>query len=253
MSARFADRGVFVTGAASGMGRATARRFAAEGARVFAVDVNGDGIAETMALVRKDGGTADGPVCDVSSADSVNTAVERAVKTLGHLDVLVNAAGVGGFARFEEISEADFQRTMGVNVGGAFHTMKAAIPHLLGRPGANVVNVASTSAMRGTAYAAAYSASKGALVNLTRSVALEFASRGLRANCISPGAVRTPFGRFFMLREDFEQNLIDYSRPPKLGSVAEPEEIAMAIAFLASDEAKVINGAVLLADMGTLA
>jgi NAD(P)-dependent dehydrogenase (short-subunit alcohol dehydrogenase family) len=192
-------------------------------------------------------------VCDVAQGESVRTAVARAVEQLGRLDVLVNAAGVGGFARFEEISEAEYQRTMGINVGGAFHTMQAAMPHLLGRPGANVVNVASTSAMRGTAYAAVYSASKGALVNLTRSVALEFASRGLRANCISPGAVRTPFGRFFLRREDFEQNLIDYSRPPVVGAVAEPDDIAGPILFLASDDAKTINGAVLLADMGTLA
>ena len=253
MVARFTNRIVFVTGAASGMGRATAQRFAAEGARVFVVDVNEAGLSETVDLVRKAGAAAEGMACDVASGGAVRAAIGRCVERLGALDTLVNAAGIGGFKRFEELEDGDFERTMGVNVGGAFHSMRAALPHLCGRPGASIVNVASTSALRGTAYAAVYSASKAALVNLTRSVALEFASRGVRANCVAPGAVRTPFGRHFLRREDFEQNLIDYSRPPVVGAVAEPDEIAATIAFLASDEARVINGAVLLADMGALA
>ena len=253
MDARFIDRVVFVTGGGSGIGRATAQRFAAEGAKVFVVDVNREGIGETLALLRQAGGTAAGDACDVRSAEAVRAAVAETVATFGGLDVLVNAAGIGGFARFEEITAADYARTMGVNVGGAFHTMQAAMTHLLARPGGNIVNIASTAGMRGTAYAAVYSASKAAVVNLTRSVALEFASRGLRANCIAPGGVRTPILRNFMPRGDFEQLLIDYTRPPVPGAFAEPGDIGAAIAFLASDDARVINGAVLLADMGTLA
>ena len=253
MGGRFTDRVVFLTGGGSGIGRATAQRFAAEGAKVFVVDVNRDGIDETLALVRQGDGTAAGTTCDVSSAEAVRAAVAEAVATFAGIDVLVNAAGIGGFKRFEEITAEDYARTMGVNVGGAFHTMQAAIPHLLARPGGCIVNIASTAAMRGTAYAAVYSASKAAVMNLTRSVALEYASRGLRANCIAPGGVRTPILRNFMPKGDFEQLLIDYTRPPVPGMFAEPGDIGAAILFLASVDARVINGAVLLADMGTLA
>jgi len=253
VTARFTDRVVFVTGAASGMGRATARRFAAEGAKVFVVDISEPGLRETIDLILQAGGAVEGRACDVAAMEPVRAAVTSAVATFGALDILVNAAGVGRFARFEEIDETDFQRTIGVNLGGIFHTTSAAIPHLVKRPGANIVNIASTASMRGQAYAAVYSASKAGVVNFTRSIALEFASRGVRANCVCPGAVRTPFARNFLIREDFDEHLLAYSRPPVVGRVAEPEDIAAAIAFLASDEARVITGAVLLTDMGTLA
>ncbi len=249
---RFADKSIFITGAGSGIGRATAKRFAADGGRVFCVDVNPDGISETIAQVRLAGGTADGGVCDVASMESVQSAVARAAETFGGLDVLVNAAGVGRFARFEEVDEAEWQRIIGVNLTGCFHTTRAAIEHLV-RVQGNVVNVASTAGMRGTAYASPYSASKAGIIFFTRSLALEYASRNVRFNCICPGGVKTPFGRHFLRRDDFEQHLINYSAPPAIGRFAEPEDIAGTIAYLASDEARMINGVALLADAGTLA
>jgi NAD(P)-dependent dehydrogenase (short-subunit alcohol dehydrogenase family) len=251
--ARFTGRVVFVTGAGSGIGRATVARFAAEGAKVFGVDVDRDGITQTVQTVRDAGGTVDGTHSDVRDTAAVEAAVAQAVSTFGGLDVLVNAAGIGRFLRFEEIEEQEWQRTIDVNLSGAFRTMKAALPHLLTPPVGCVVNVASTSAHRGVAYGAPYAASKAGLLNLTRSFALEFASRDLRANCICPGGVKTPLGRFFMRREDFEQHLIDYNMPPKVGNFADPAEIADTIAFLSSDAARMINGVGLLADGGTLA
>jgi len=250
---RFEGRVVFVTGAGSGVGRATAALFADEGAKVFGIDVNRDGITETVTGIKKAGGEADGAHCDVASFDSVTRAVKRAVETYGGLNVLVNAAGIGGFKRFEELEAEDWQQTFAVNVTGMFHTVKAALPHLLKPPVGNVVNVGSTASMRGTAYAVHYASSKAAVLNFTRSLALEFASRDVRFNCVAPGGVRTPLGRFFQRREDFEQHIIDYSAPPKRGNFADPIDIARVIAFLASEDARMINGVALLADGGTLA
>jgi NAD(P)-dependent dehydrogenase (short-subunit alcohol dehydrogenase family) len=253
VGSRFTGRVAFVTGAGSGIGRATAATFAAEGARVYAVDVNRDGLAETVTSIRAAGGQADGSHCDVADPASVQNAVDAAVAAFGGLNILVNVAGIGGFARFEELELAEWQRTLAVNMTGAFNTTKAALPHLLKPPAGNVVNVASTSALRGVAYAPHYAASKAGLLNLTRSLALEFATRDLRFNCVCPGGVRTPLGRFFLRRDDFEPHLIDYAAPPKPGNFADPSDIAGIIAFLASDDARMINGAALTADGGTLA
>jgi NAD(P)-dependent dehydrogenase (short-subunit alcohol dehydrogenase family) len=172
MAMRFRERVVFVTGAGSGIGRATAGLFAGEGAKVFGVDVDRDCLAETIADIRKAGGTAEGTHCDVADVAAVDAAVARCVEAFGGLNVLLNIAGIGGFSRFEEIDEATWQRTLAVNLTGPFHTTKAALPHLLKAPVGNVVNVASTAGVRGTAYAAAYAASKAGLLNFTKTLAL---------------------------------------------------------------------------------
>jgi len=249
---RFTDRVLFVTGAASGLGRATARLFAAEGARVFAVDVDPEGLQGTILAIRTAGGTAEGAVCDVADAAAVDDAVGRAAETFGGLDVLVNAAGIGRSARLEEIDGAEWQRVLGVNLTGPFHTTKAAMPHLLARRG-NIVNVASTAGMRGQAYAAHYAASKAGLINFTRTVALEFVSRGVRANCIAPAGMTTAIIKNFIPRPDFEPSLVAYYSPPVPHRMSKPEDVAKTIAFLASDDVPMVTGAVLAVDWGTLA
>jgi len=250
---RFQDRVAYVTGAASGIGRATAQLLAAEGAKVFAVDTNESGVDETTAAIQHAGGVAAGGVCDVARMESVRASVGTAVQTFGTLNLLVNAAGVGRAIRFEDIDEAEWNRVISVNLNGTFHTAKAAIEHLLKQPGGNIVNVASISALRGQAYNSHYCASKAGLLNFTRSIALEFATRGLRANCVCPGGVNTPIIRNFVPSKDAEPQLIAYFSPPKAHQLGEPEDIARVIAFLASDDARMINGAALVADFGTLA
>ena len=250
---RFMDRTAYITGAASGLGRAAAMLFAAEGAKVFAVDVNGDGVVETVNAIRAAGGQAIGGVCDVSDLESVQASVEYMVESFGSLHLLINVAGVGRAARFEEIDEREWARTLGVNLSGVFHTTKAALPHLLQHRGANIVNVASIAGLRGQAYCSAYCATKAGMINFTRSLALEFATRGLRANCIAPAGIQTDLISHFIPRADFEPQLIAYFSPPKPGKMWKPEDMANSIAYLASDDARMINGAVLVCDGGTLA
>jgi meso-butanediol dehydrogenase/(S,S)-butanediol dehydrogenase/diacetyl reductase len=250
---RFKGRVAYITGAGSGVGRATASIFAGEGAEVFGVDVNEEGLKETVAIIRKSGGTVEYNVCDVSKMDSVRASVAGAARAFGGLHVLVNAAGAGRTLRFEELDEGEWHRVMSVNLNGPFHTTRAALELLLQPPVGCIVNVSSIAGMRGQAYNSHYCASKAGLLNFTRSIALEFATRGLRANCVCPGGIQTPFVRNFIPREDFEKSLVAYYSPPKPHQMGSPADIANVIAFLASDDARMINGAALVADFGTLA
>jgi NAD(P)-dependent dehydrogenase (short-subunit alcohol dehydrogenase family) len=252
MGMRFGGKTLFITGASSGIGRATALLFGREGASVFAVDVNEGGVSETAVMIRQAGGRAEARGCDVTSLDAVQGAVAACVAAFGGVHVQVAAAGVGYFKRLEEMDATDFAKVVGVNLGGVYNTTRAVIGELVKTRGA-IVNIASTAAYRGNAYGSLYAASKAGVLNFTRSVALEFASRGIRANCVCPGGVKTAMARGFIPPSDCEPQLIAYQRPPAVGTWAEPDDIANAIAFLASDEARMINGAGLLVDSGTLA
>jgi NAD(P)-dependent dehydrogenase (short-subunit alcohol dehydrogenase family) len=247
---RFVHKAVLVTGAASGIGRATAQRLAAEGGRVLCADVNEPGLKETVTGLQAAGGEAVARVCDVSDPEACRSVVAAALEAFGRLDVLCNVAGVAPIAHATQIAADQWNRVIAVNLSGTFFTCQAAIPHLLESRG-NIVNTASSAGLAGVAYTSAYAASKGGVVMLTKELAVEFGRQGLRVNCVCPGGVDTPLSRGFVPPEDADPHLL--RRMQLVPRLAEPWEIAAAIAYLASDEARYVNGAAFPVDGGQVA
>jgi NAD(P)-dependent dehydrogenase (short-subunit alcohol dehydrogenase family) len=246
---RLKDRVCLITGAGSGMGRASALLFAREGARIVALDVDEPAGRETVAQVERQGGNAVFSRCDVGVESDVARSVEAGVSAFGGLDVLFNNAGVLWRDRDFEVTrtlEATWDRVMAINLKGPVWVCKHGIPELIKRGGGSIVTTSSVSALRGYKRAQdAYTSAKGALISLTRSLAVVYGDRGIRANVIHPGMVDTP-----MQRELGPEVREAIARAVPLGRMAQPEDIARVALFLASDESSYITGAEIVVDGG---
>jgi meso-butanediol dehydrogenase/(S,S)-butanediol dehydrogenase/diacetyl reductase len=247
---RFTGKTAIITGAASGMGRAIAQRLASEGASVFGLDIDAQGLAETAKDIRDKGFVMETHQCDVSSRANCHAAVAAAVAAFDHLDILGNVAGIARAEHVADVTEEQWRQMFGVNVDGYFWMAQAAIPHLLTTDG-SIINIASNAGFMGQAYTVPYCTTKGAVVNLTRALAMEFVKQPIRINAIAPGGVDTPLAKNFQIPADVDFELMMRYNPVR--GVAQAEDIANLFAFMASDEARNIHGAILSSDGGVTA
>jgi glucose 1-dehydrogenase len=247
---KLSGRVAFVTGGGSGIGRAVARRLAAEGACIGVVDIVADAAAETARSIEADGGRAVALTADVSDAASVARAVEAAEEAMGPIDVLVNNAGIMGYRPFLFLRESDWDATMAVNAKGVFLCSQAVAKRLveLGRPG-TIINISSITGDVAIEFQAHYAASKGAVRMLTKGMALELAAHGITVNAVAPGVVET--GMTSQLLADPAVAEVTLPLIP-LGRAAQPEEVAGVVAFLASADARYVTGTTVVVDGGYL-
>jgi NAD(P)-dependent dehydrogenase (short-subunit alcohol dehydrogenase family) len=249
---RLKGKSVVITGAASGIGRATAIRFAAEGARLVIADRNQERLDEVLATVRNSNGSVVGALGDISRKEVAEALIDQAVAAHGRIDALVNNAGVmDHFHGVGELTDEMWRRCFAVNVDAPMFTSRRAVPQMIRQGGGSVVNISSMSGYSGASAGAAYTASKHALLGLTRATAWRYAKEGIRCNAICPGAVHTN------IEETMPKDKLDaigFERSAAFfmltAAVLEPSEIAALAVFLASDESRFVNGTAIGADSG---
>ncbi|WP_254763223.1 SDR family NAD(P)-dependent oxidoreductase [Natrinema marinum] len=247
---RLEEKTAFITGAGSGLGREAAELFADEGATIVAADIDLESAEETVALVEEAGQSGTALELDVRDADAVQAAVDETVDEFG-LDIMLNNAGVSHErSKVEDIDESERDRVIDVNVKGVWNGCRAVIPHFKEQGSGAIVNTASLAGVIGAPELGAYSLSKGAVVNFTRTVAAEVGPAGVRANAVCPGVTDTAMPRKNHTEEEWEARKEEMSKFYPLKRLGRPEDIANAMLFLASDEASWITGQALVVDGG---
>jgi NAD(P)-dependent dehydrogenase (short-subunit alcohol dehydrogenase family) len=253
MAGRLDGKVAVITGAGSGIGRASAELFAQEGASVGVLDIRADAAAEVADAINAAGGSAIGLGADVTSDEQVRAAVTDVIAAFGDISVLYNNAGIGSTGAVDVAEEADWDRCFDINVKGTYLCSRAVVPSMLIAGKGSIINQGSVAALVGIANFAAYCAAKGAVAALTRSMSLDLAPRGIRVNTIAPGTVYTPLMEPMLIARgggDLEKGLAITVAKYPIGHLGKPEDLAAAALFLASDEAAFVTGSVLTADGG---
>ena len=252
MSGRLVDKVSLITGAGSGIGRASALLFAAEGSRVAVADIDPTAAQETTRLITADGGIATDLRVDVTDPDDGERLARSVVDQFGAIDVLFNNAGIAGIGLLHETSVELWDRVMAVNVRGVFLIARAVLPHMIAAGRGSIINMSSTIAEIGLANRASYAASKGAVLALTRQMQADYASHGIRVNALLPGTIHTPFVDRYLAEsyDDPVAGLEALKKRQLTGDLGRPEDVAAAALYLASDELRFVLGSGLFVDGG---
>ncbi|MFA5629689.1 MAG: SDR family oxidoreductase [Dehalococcoidales bacterium] len=247
---RLQNKVAVVTGAGSGMGRSISILFAKEGARVIAADIDETALKKVVDEIREAGGEAQAAVTDVTKEEDIQNMIDSAVNAYGTLDVLVNNAGImDSFQPAEKVTDALWEKVFAVNSTGPMRAVRKALPIFLAKGAGVIINIASVGGLTGSKAGAAYTASKHAVVGLTRNVGFQYAEKGIRCNAIAPGGVNTNIGNTMRDPDEFGMGraMAGAGFNPRM---IEPEEVAFTALFLASDESSAVNGAIITVDTG---
>jgi len=252
MDYHFKDKVAFITGASSGIGKATALAFAKEGAHVVLADVNDSEGKLVEDAITSQGGRALYVHCNVASAENVKAAIEQTVKAFGKIDIAFNNAGIEGVSKpTADLSEEDWDKTLSINLKGVWLCMKYQIPYMLKQGGGAIVNCSSIAGLVGFPAASAYSASKHGMVGLTKAAALDYSKQNIRVNAVCPGVIHTPMIDRYTKGDSKQEAMLAAGEP--IGRLGKPEEIADTVLWLCSDRSSFVTGQAIAIDGGWVA